>query len=60
MFKFDVYQLLLIRKSLKILLVICYYIRHSLNIEIIRKLHLTVQKAAGCCMYPCDLISSVA
>ena len=28
--------------------------------KIIKKLHLTVQKGAGCCMYPCDVISSVA
>ena len=28
--------------------------------KIIKKLHLTVQKGAGCCMYPCDVISSLA
>ena len=25
-----------------------------------KKLQLTVQKGPGCCMYPCDVISSVA
>ena len=30
---------------------ICYHTLHSLNIKIIKKLHLTVQKGAGCCMY---------
>ena len=42
------------------LLVIWYHTRHSLNTKIIKNLHLTVQKGAGCCMYPCDVISSVA
>ena len=28
--------------------------------KIIKKLHLTVQKGAGCWMYPRDVISSVA
>ena len=32
----------------------------SVNIKIIKKLNLTVQKGAGYCMYPCDVISSVA
>ena len=30
------------------------------KLKIIKKLHLTVQKGAGCCMYPCHVISSVA
>ena len=66
MFKFDVYfrniEVInnLIRKSLKTLIVICYHTRNSLTIKIIKKLHFTVQKSAGCCMYPCDVISSVA
>ena len=69
MFKFDVYfrniedyqlHLHVIRKSLKTFLVTWYHTCHSLNIKIIKKLHLTVQKGVGCCMYPCDVISSVA
>ena len=47
----------LIRKSLYTLLVIWYHTRHSLNTKIIKKLYLTLQK--GCCLYPCDGISSV-
>ena len=33
---------------------------YFLNIKIIKKLHLNVQKDAEYCMYPCDVISSVA
>ena len=32
----------------------------DINIKLIKKLHLTVQKGAECCMYPCDVINSVA
>ena len=39
---------------------IWYHARHSLNIKIIKKLHLTVKKGAGCCLYPCDVTSSSA
>ena len=62
MFKFDVYfhTIQVIGNSLKTLLVICYHTHHSLIMNIIKKLHLSVQKGAGCCMYPCDVISSVA
>ena len=67
MFKFDVcirnievINYFKLEKSLKTLLVIWYHTRHNLNIKIIKKLHLTVQKCAGCCMYPCDVSSSVA
>ena len=28
--------------------------------KIIKKLHLTVQKGAGCCMYPYNVTNSVA
>ena len=62
MFKFDVYfrNFEVIRKSLQTLLVTWHHIRHSLNMKIIKTLHLFVQKGDGCCMYPCDVISSVA
>ena len=35
-----------------------YHTYHSLNTKIIKKLQLTLQNGAGCCIYPCDVISS--
>ena len=32
----------------------------SYNIIISKKLHLTVQKGAGCCMYPCAISSAAS
>ena len=67
MFKFDAYfrnneviNYFYLEKNLLTLLVIWYHTRYSLNTKIIKKLQLTVQKGIGCCMYPCDVISSVA
>ena len=33
------------------------YMRHSLNTKIINTLQLILQNGAGCCMFPCDVIS---
>ena len=57
MFKFGVYfrnievinYFYLEEVCLQTLLMIWYYTRHSLNLKIIIKLHLTVQKGAQCC-----------
>ena len=66
MFKFDVYfRNIEVINHFKLeniykLSVIWYHTRHDLKILIIKKLHLTVLKGAGCCMYLCDVIRSVA
>ena len=64
MFKFDVYfrniEVFNYFKLEEVYKLCCvYHTPHSLNIKIIKKLQLTMQKGAGCCMYPCDVISSV-
>ena len=66
MFKFDVYfrniEVIIFFNSKKSInsfgdMVSC---TPQFNHKIIKKFHLTVQKGAGCCMYPGDVISSVA
>ena len=67
MFKFDVYfEILKLsitlnkKKSINSVAGMVSYTPQFKHKQIIKQLQLTVQKGAGCCMYPCDVISNVA